>query len=1119
MSGINQLALSLIRRNAPYRGPRTSDSWNDTIDEISNDLASVISEWNLKLYPLLLGVPDGTDDVNIDAFTNGLDGSQLYVDHDSTESDENGAYWNETYSRPITLKESLTEIREEIESNYNDLAALVAEASGALTHDQKRAIGLEIFSDDYTFTGISILTRSQNNEYNIVQLAKDIYGSSFSLDSDGIANFSNSINSALESILTLHQGTWSSDVTLIHDIVNADVNDNAAIVQTKLDNSGAGAIDTFDIGVDPVETLLDDLNVARTVIRILKGTAGWADEILEPYAGGPVDLAGHIWDNGSGSRAATNPHGLTFDDVEGTDINYIRSVLGITSAHQQPPYAAYPGGDSLNYLLSTDPVTGALVKLDDAIDIVGSAGTAHELDFGNPHAVTAAQITHAAIAAEINANSSLIDWDNIDTASGSIADIGTKNHALLDDTGVKSHTVLDSEVGTLLTDVSTLRGDVDTLIGSDFLIAADITYSFLDSDRGLVGTTASTLAAGDDSRFGAPVAPLNHGNESHTSSFIDATHIQGSGSAPPSSGEHYAADVYVEDSAGNFSTSDVEQVLAEIFGGSVKTSSADEIYAKHTFSSGEDFTMTAIVNPNHQDLVVDDLKHTDIVAASIDDIQHEEVVVDNVNIVDMDLSNVTDFDVGETVTQTTPSSATGEIVDVDSGSNSIVVKVLTGTFNISSTITCPAAGSATIDDLTSEYPAYAIDDTVDGITSGASGTVIYIDDATDTLWINAITGGPFQSAEVIDNGGFGLGISSGVTSSVDTYAPLDDITTDTGATAEVIETDTSNTLIRVRNLVGTVSATDIVYSPNSPIELTVQSSTLREFSVGDAITGDTAGVGTIEKIDEPNKTLRVLASPSFIVSERVTYSTYTQTEVDSLPSVTSSFHIGDTVTGSISTETGTVTGVDGAVLSVGNASGAFNASDVFTTDTPNDLGDSGFSGSVDQAPFDVTSSELVANFNADLLDGQEGTYYLDRTNHSGTQAVSTLSDHNVGAHTGLGLAALADNNTWTKAQAVSTVTLTDATTIVVDASLSNVFTVTLGGNRTLENPTNLISGGTYIFHINQDGTPPRTLTYDTLYKFPGGTTPTLSTTANAKDTLTCIYDGTVLRCAMQLDFK
>ena len=110
------------------------------------------------------------------------------------------------------------------------------------------------------------------------------------------------------------------------------------------------------------------------------------------------------------------------------------------------------------------------------------------------------------------------------------------------------------------------------------------------------------------------------------------------------------------------------------------------------------------------------------------------------------------------------------------------------------------------------------------------------------------------------------------------------------------------------------------------------------------------------------------------------------------------------------------------------------------------------------------------------------------------------------------VAGLEKSNTWLGAQGTAEIQLTDATNIAVNASLSNSFWVTLAGNRTLNNPTNLVAGFTYTFRVIQDATGSRTLAYGTAYKFPGGTDPTLSTAANAIDYLSCASDGTSLYC-------
>ena len=90
---------------------------------------------------------------------------------------------------------------------------------------------------------------------------------------------------------------------------------------------------------------------------------------------------------------------------------------------------------------------------------------------------------------------------------------------------------------------------------------------------------------------------------------------------------------------------------------------------------------------------------------------------------------------------------------------------------------------------------------------------------------------------------------------------------------------------------------------------------------------------------------------------------------------------------------------------------------------------------------------------------------------------------------------------FTKAQRGSIVTLADGGTVTPDFSLGNNFTLTLGGNRTLANPTNLTAGQSGVILVLQDGTGSRTLSFGSYWKFPGGTAPTLTTTASAVDLL------------------
>jgi hypothetical protein len=79
--------------------------------------------------------------------------------------------------------------------------------------------------------------------------------------------------------------------------------------------------------------------------------------------------------------------------------------------------------------------------------------------------------------------------------------------------------------------------------------------------------------------------------------------------------------------------------------------------------------------------------------------------------------------------------------------------------------------------------------------------------------------------------------------------------------------------------------------------------------------------------------------------------------------------------------------------------------------------------------------------------------------------------------------------------------LTDGTNISVDFNVGQNFTVTLAGNRTLDNPTNCVAGQVGSIFITQDGTGSRTLAYGSSWDFAGGTAPVLSTDAAAVDRL------------------
>lgn len=99
------------------------------------------------------------------------------------------------------------------------------------------------------------------------------------------------------------------------------------------------------------------------------------------------------------------------------------------------------------------------------------------------------------------------------------------------------------------------------------------------------------------------------------------------------------------------------------------------------------------------------------------------------------------------------------------------------------------------------------------------------------------------------------------------------------------------------------------------------------------------------------------------------------------------------------------------------------------------------------------------------------------------------------------------------------VQLTDATSIAVNMALSNDFFVTLGGNRTIEAPTNCQPGQGGVIFIHQDGTGNRTLAWNqSVWKFPSSTAPTLTSTSSSRDAVAYeVYTSTIIVAAAILN--
>ena len=202
-------------------------------------------------------------------------------------------------------------------------------------------------------------------------------------------------------------------------------------------------------------------------------------------------------------------------------------------------------------------------------------------------------------------------------------------------------------------------------------------------------------------------------------------------------------------------------------------------------------------------------------------------------------------------------------------------------------------------------------------------------------------------------------------------------------------------------------------------------------------------------------------------------------------------------------------GVVTATSFVGNVTGNADTATTATTAT----NAQGLTGTPNVIVGVLTATSAVVGSAVTISEsGLEATGVVTATSFSGSASGLTgISDTNYWAATDAGINTTAKVGIGTTnpvgtlqvaGNAVGEiVTLTDGATITPDFSTSNNFTVTLGGNRTLANPTNIVAGQSGFITIIQDGTGSRTLSFGSYWDFAAGTAPTLTTTASAVDVL------------------
>ena len=200
--------------------------------------------------------------------------------------------------------------------------------------------------------------------------------------------------------------------------------------------------------------------------------------------------------------------------------------------------------------------------------------------------------------------------------------------------------------------------------------------------------------------------------------------------------------------------------------------------------------------------------------------------------------------------------------------------------------------------------------------------------------------------------------------------------------------------------------------------------------------------------------------------------------------------------------------LSGHVTSTGNATilGSFTSAQLNTA-----ISDATLTGDNTGDQTNISGNAATVTTNANL------SGHVTSTGNAAILGSFTIAQLNTAVSDGT-VAELGTAQEYTKTQNFNGTTLTDAANISWDASANQVCKVTLTDNRTLDNPTNMKDGATYILRVIQDAGGTNTLAYGNAYKWEGGTAPVITATGDAIDILTFVSDGTNMYGVIAQDF-
>ncbi len=388
-----------------------------------------------------------------------------------------------------------------------------------------------------------------------------------------------------------------------------------------------------------------------------------------------------------------------------------------------------------------------------------------------------------------------------------------------------------------------------------------------------------------------------------------------------------------------------------------------------------------------------------------------------------------------------------------------------------------------------------------------NGTVVYINGATgNTPTVAKAIATSFSTADIIGvlttdiaNNGFGYATTTGLVNGLDLSAFADGDAVFLSATTAGTFTTTEPTAPNYSIQVGVV----LRANPSvGTLLVAIQIVSVENIHIVGTIAVNQGGTGQTSYTDGQ------------LLIGNTTGNTLTKS------TLTAGTAIGITNgSGSITVNnTGVTSAVAGTGISVSGSTGAVTVTNTAPDQTVSLTGGTGISTSGTYPNFTITNTSPSSGGTVTAVSVASANGFAGTSSGGATPAL-TLTTSITGMLKGNGTAisagtagtdyvAPATATSFTAQQYFGNVALTDGATISWAANTAQVATFTfVSSNRTMGAPTGLVSGAYYGLAVIQNGGS-NTLTWNSVFKWAGGTAPTLSTAAGAKDYFVFRTDGT-----------